>query len=319
MNKCTICSCSTEELIKYSRSKNKLKLNYCKRCDWVFSNIDKSKSLSENNLDSSRLKKAGLDIPSLDEDFKNGLNQSQDYLDLYLDKEIKEDILEIGSSWGYFLDIVKRNGHNPIGIELNDIRRNYINETLKIDAYKDINLIERDKRKFNKIFMFYVLEYVNNPKIYIKRLYNMLKSKGKLIIITPNKNDVLKVIWSNEGFNKFFYDDHAINYFSIKSLKNLAKSLSTARYTINSKQGYGIINHLKWYFNNSPSKTGIVGGDNFSLEIGNSLEKVNINNTEKKELLESIKGLLIRYDNEYKRLVESKAYGNQLELIIIKE
>ena len=319
MNKCTICSCSTEELIKYSRSKNKLKLNYCKRCDWVFSNIDKSKSLSENNLDSSRLKKAGLDIPSLDEDFKNGLNQSQDYLDLYLDKEIKEDILEIGSSWGYFLDIVKRNGHNPIGIELNDIRRIYINETLKIDAYKDIDLIERDKRKFDKIFMFYVLEYINNPKIYINKLYNMLNDKGKLIIITPNINDVLKVIWCNEGFEKFFYDDHAINYFSINSLKNIAKSLNTERYTITSKQGYGLINHLRWYFNNSPSKTGIVGGDKFYLEIGSNLDKLNINNIEKKEISGSIKELLNKFDAEYKRLVESQDYGNQLEFILIKE
>ena len=319
MNKCTICSSSTEELIKYSRSKNKLKLNYCKKCDWIFSNIDKSKSLSEDNLDITRLKQAGLDIPSPDEDFQNGLNQSQDYVDLYIDKEIKEYILEIGSSWGYFLDIVKRNGHHPIGIELNDVRRKYINETLRIDAYKNVDLIEKDKKKFDKIFMFYVLEYINNPKIYIERLYNMLNDKGKLIIITPNKNDVLKVIWCNEGFKKFFYDDHAINYFSINSLKKIAKSLNTKRYTIKSKQGYGLINHLKWFFNNSPSETGIVGGDKFSLEIGNNLEKLNKNNIEKKEISESIKALLNKYDSEYKRLVEGKDYGNQLEFILIKE
>ncbi len=147
----------------------------------------------------------------------------------------------------------------------------------------------------------------------------MLNDKGKLIIITPNINDVLKVIWCNEGFKKFFYDDHAINYFSINSLKKIAKSLNIERYTITSKQGYGIINHLKWYFNNSPSKTGIVGGDKFSIEIGNNIEKLNINNIEKKEISESIKELLNNYDEEYKGLVESKGYGNQLEFILIKE
>ena len=62
----------TASLVK-TRSKKKLKLFFCKNCDFEFFLHNPKKNLAKNKLDVSRLKKAGLNIPNLREDFQNGL------------------------------------------------------------------------------------------------------------------------------------------------------------------------------------------------------------------------------------------------------
>ena len=60
--------------------------------------------LENDQLDDTRLESAGISKPNLEKDFENGYLQSKDYLKEYLENEDKNsNILEIGSSWGYFL------------------------------------------------------------------------------------------------------------------------------------------------------------------------------------------------------------------------
>ena len=95
------------------------------------------KKLSSNKLNISRLKKAGLKVPTLNEDFKNGTFQSRIYLQKYLKKNEKiKNILEIGCSYGYFLNLLKKNKFKNIyGVEINQTCKNYINQNLKIPCY----------------------------------------------------------------------------------------------------------------------------------------------------------------------------------------
>ena len=86
---CLICRKTTIKKKKVSRSDSFINYNYCENCDFLFSQSNKSKSLSNNNLDKTRLLDAGLQIPSLDDDFKNGLQQSKYYYQEYLGKSFK--------------------------------------------------------------------------------------------------------------------------------------------------------------------------------------------------------------------------------------
>ena len=290
-----------------------MNLYRCEDCDFNFFNLDPSISLSEDNLDESRLKSAGLNIPSVDEDFKNGLKQSKPYLHKFIDKDDKDsNILEIGCSIGYFLTLLKKNNINPYGVELNQTRANYVREYLQIPCFDTLEKCEKTGIKFKKIFLFYVLEYISEPIKYFKRLINILEPGGSIILITPNLNDSLKDLWGNNGFNQFFYDEHAINYFSVKSAKKFAKLLPLFDFKIYSKQGYSFLNHSSWHFTNKPRTTGIVGGDVFIEDLTESFK------ISKTSFKNQMINLFTDFDKNYKKILENNNYGNQIIMILNK-
>jgi len=305
----------------FTRSNKKIKLYYCKKCDFEFFSHDPRKSLEQNKLDISRLKKAGLKIPKLVEDFKNGILQSKIYINNHMDKkDKKKNILEVGCSWGYFLSLIKKQGSFPYGLEINKIKSSYVNKKLKIRCEKDITRYEHEGIKFDKIFLFYVLEYIPNPSEYLNRLFRLLKKKGSLIIYTPNKNDVLKSILKSKEYIDFFYDENSVNYFSKKSLVYIMKKLKIRKYKIELNQGYSFINFINWFLNKCPSKTGIVGGDRYVDKLIKNLktDKKNKGNAEISKIRNNLIKLFRQMDISYKKILKPGNVENQLILKVTK-
>ncbi len=313
--KCPICKKSTNKLIKKSRSGSNIELGNCISCDFLFTNIDKSNSLKNNQLDQTRLKDAGMQIPTIEKDFHNGSIQSKYYIKKYFNNiNSSLNILEIGCSWGYFLNSLRNIGHSVCGIEISEERRNYVQNKLKINCYGNVESLNGKGVLFDKIFLFYVIEYINDPKKYIKNLFKLLNKKGEIILITPNKNDAIINIWKNSEYEKFIIDEHVVNYFSIKSIKELSK-LIDKKSQITNQQGYSFTNHLKWYLTNKPSTTGIVGGDNFTRNIEEKL--LDNNQKSQKEIILSKKiiDLIVNTDREYKKIIEKENLGNIISII----
>jgi len=312
---CSICNSPVISRPQKVRDGDSIELYICSNCDYEFFLMDPSRSISENNLDKTRLEEAGLEIPDITTDFKNGIKQSQEYVNTYLKHDGDADkVLEIGCSWGYFLSLLEDRNYIPYGLEINKLRCEYVNEELKLKCYSNLSDIENNNIKFKHIYLFYIFEYVSNPLEYLKRLLELLDENGRIIIITPNLNDGLKDIWNNKSFQTFFYDKHAINYFSTKTLEVISKDLKknqNIKCSIKSKQGYSIINHIGWFLNNKPSTTGKVGGDYF-------MEKVESIINDDNRLSISLKTLIEKFNNDYKMLLENDNYGNQIEYIIQK-
>lgn len=278
---CKICKSTTNFIKVITRSKSKKKLYYCKKCDYEFFNHSPNKNLERNKLDKTRLQKAGLKVPTRNQEFLNGFVQSNDYFKRYLRRNKKKlNILDIGCSWGYFLYLIKEKGHNPYGLELNKIKRNFVENKLKIICKSDISYYEINNIKFDVIFLFYSLEYISNPLIYIKNLIKSLSNKGKIIIITPNKNDILNNILKENSYSSFFYDENSINYFSYLALKRIAEFNKIKNYKISFKQGYSLVNFLNWYNFKKPFFTGYVGEDRFIEDI---IKKLNFNKIKNKK------------------------------------
>jgi 2-polyprenyl-3-methyl-5-hydroxy-6-metoxy-1,4-benzoquinol methylase len=315
MSLCLICKSRTKSYQQKVRGGDFFDLNVCSNCDYEFFTIDPSESIIKDNLDKTRLEDAGLEIPDITTDFNNGLRQSQEYVNTYLQTDGKaENALEIGCSWGYFLTLLKKRNYNPYGLEINTLRRKYVNNELKLKCFSDISEIKKSGIKFKYIFLFYILEYIPNPVEYLKQLVNLLHESGQIIIVTPNLKDGLKDIWNNKRFQSFFYDKHAINYFSPKTLGIISTELkknNNLKYSINTKQGYSIINHIGWYLNNKPSTTGKVGGDYYIEDLAGVIKDTS-------GLSSSIKTLIRKFDTEYQKLLEKHDYGNQIEFIIEK-
>ena len=74
-----------------TRSKKRMNLFYCKKCDFEFFTHNPKKNLKRNKLDVSRLEKAGMKIPEFKEDFENGVLQSKIYVKKYIDKKDKKN------------------------------------------------------------------------------------------------------------------------------------------------------------------------------------------------------------------------------------
>jgi hypothetical protein len=311
---CKICGQVTTSRTVQVRSKKNLEIYHCGNCDFDFFDFNPENLLIEDQLDQSRLKAAGLDIPSIEEDFKNGLKQSLPLIDSYFnDSDKGRNILEIGCSWGYFLNIIKNNGGNSFGLELNKVRTKYVNEHLNIPCFGSLEECISQNIKFKKIYLFYVVEYVYDPLSYFKILFNLLEDDGEIIFITPNLNDALKDVWLNEGFKNFFYDECAINYFTPKTLRNIFDQIEFSNPKIESKQGYSFLNHVSWHFTNAPRTTGIVGGDAFMNDL--QLKMKNSSVSFSPEFYQ----LIDKFNKEYQSMLEHNDFGNQIICRISKK
>lgn len=309
---CPICDSPTLKFNVTSRIGQSLSLYRCINCDFIFNTYDPSASLAKGNLESTRLASTNFDIPSLETDFQNGKQQSIFYAETYnLESSNNLKVLDFGCSTGYFLSHIRDLGHIPYGIELNIHKRTFVNQTLNIPCYPNLNDLEPDL-KFDFIFLFYSLEYVSNFKDVILQLKSRLASDAKLIIITPNLNDCLRLIWSSDAFKDFFFDPHSINYFSPMSLSRLMASLHISNFTIFTKQGYTIFNHVNWLLNNRPVPSKYVGADqiiSFLISSQSSSDLYPLLNSQISELING-------FNSCYAVLIESLGLGNQIHLTI---
>jgi 2-polyprenyl-3-methyl-5-hydroxy-6-metoxy-1,4-benzoquinol methylase len=311
---CIVCGKGAHGQETRVRSGRSLELFHCTSCDFDFFDFDPTANLAANKLDETRLKAAGLEIPTIERDFQNGIKQSIPHIQEYLDdSDVGRNVLEIGCSWGYFLKLAQDQGARSYGLEVNGIRAEYVKNTLNIPCEVDLASLAQSGTKFKKIFLFYVLEYLPDPVPYFKTLLSMLEDDGCIIGITPNVRDVLKDIWKNEGFNRFFYDENAIAYYSPKSMNKLFQSVDAKDFNLSTRQGYSFINHVSWHLTQAPRTTGIVGGDAFVPLILETLR-------EDKEygLGPKLASLMTKFDEEYKTVIQDSEFGNQIRFVLFK-
>jgi hypothetical protein len=323
---CSICGAPAKSRTIAVRSGKEMTLWHCEPCDFDFFAHDPTASLADGKLDESRLKAAGLEIPPVEKDFANGLKQSQPYIDEYVGPGDKgRSVLEIGCSWGYFLQMCRDAGAKPYGVELNRVRTKYVNEKLDIPCDPTLEACEKRGIRFKKIFLLYVLEYVPNPVEYCKRLLALLDDDGEIVMVTPSLRDPLKDLWNSQAFGKFFYDEHAINYFAPRSVDRLIERVK-GKAKVVSRQGYSFVNHVSWFLTNGPRTTGVVGGDNFARDIlaqmrageavtgGRPTDAADAKKTEEAAI--GLAKMIEDFDRSYKRFLEERRLGNQIRISI---
>lgn len=317
--KCKICKKKTKSKTVVTRSNEKKIIHFCYYCDYEFFSHDPIKNLSSNKLNISRLKKAGLNIPKINIEFKNGIEQSKNYLEQYIKKkDLKKYILDVGCSLGYFLYSCKKFGCKKVyGLEVNEINRKYVKKKLKIRCENNIKVYEKEKISFDKIFLFYSLEYVSDPLNFIRKLYLSLNKGGEIIIITPNKNDVIKNLLVEEHYINFFYDINSINYFSHKSLREILKELNFRNFKIYNNQGYSLLNLFNWFLNKKPMPSSWVGEDSLFKDFLNKINR-NKNNFKDNFFSRRLSNFIIKINNEYKKNLKKNNLGNQIILKIKK-
>lgn len=178
-----------------------------------------------------------------------------------------DDILEIGCSVGYFMDAVADYVHNVYGTEWDIKAQQYIRSQINRDNIQVGSNPEDFGRKFDKIFMFHVLEHIGDPITFLTGLKQVLNHGGKIYIEVPNVDDVLVKTYACDAFKDYYYKKAHLYNFNKKGLAYIFKQAGFC-YQIDFIQRYDLSNHLYWLHKGLPGGKGL-----YSDLLGNEVNE----------------------------------------------
>jgi 2-polyprenyl-3-methyl-5-hydroxy-6-metoxy-1,4-benzoquinol methylase len=164
--------------------------------------------------------------------------------------------VEVGCSVGYFLNAIVEHVESAYGTEWDSKARGYIENTINHPRIKTAKNPEDFNKKFDKIFMFHVLEHIEDPVEFLMGLKQMLNENGKIYIEVPNVDDVMVKTFDCKAFEDFYYKKAHIFNFNEQGLKYIFEKSDLPNYEIQFIERYDISNHFYWLRNNAPSGRG---------------------------------------------------------------
>ncbi len=137
-----------------------------------------------------------------------------------------KNIADIGTGGGSFLDAVSGLADEVLAIEPTVM----YHSSLKKRGYRVFNYtadaLKEYRNKIDIVFSFQVIEHVRNPKKLLREALLLLRPNGKLIIATPNRNDILLKLLPND-FPSFYYRTQHRWYFDKGSIINCFGQIAT--------------------------------------------------------------------------------------------
>jgi 2-polyprenyl-3-methyl-5-hydroxy-6-metoxy-1,4-benzoquinol methylase len=130
-----------------------------------------------------------------------------------------QSVLEIGSYYGVFGNIIKPNVKNYSGLELSKHGSDYSKKNYNLEIFNE-TIEEHSKRqfKYDIIVMADVIEHFSNPFKMLEIIETILKPDGLLIFTTYNMDSLYARI---TGKNYHWILPMHLFYFSNKTLKNI--------------------------------------------------------------------------------------------------
>jgi 2-polyprenyl-3-methyl-5-hydroxy-6-metoxy-1,4-benzoquinol methylase len=128
-------------------------------------------------------------------------------LDKYLTKP-RMKILDIGCGAGTIDFYLAKQGHLLYGIDISDIAINSCKETAKELNISNIKFNVLDfprtipNEKFDAVVCFEVIEHLKNDQLALKKINDLLKPGGLLILSTPSSNAPLHKLGYSDSFDK---------------------------------------------------------------------------------------------------------------------
>ncbi len=186
------------EIFSYNKELIKeISIVRCKSCSFVYlyPNIYfTEKLLSEmynvNYWDNNAIK---------DKDFKNMDDKIQimnEVIKLYNGSMKGKKILDIGCGMGEFLKVASDLGMDPLGMDIDKTTTDYIFNTYGYNtktAWLEEDTFEENT--FDFIVLSHVVEHLQNPVEFVKRIHKFLKPGGIFIMATPNVDSLLNIIY----------------------------------------------------------------------------------------------------------------------------
>jgi len=243
---CIICQYTKFRLISSNvRDSKNHKILRCKNCEHVqlfpIPSETKLKKFNDENLQDKNIQYYG----KISDYRSKSIDDTKRRAKLIKELVSKDKtILEIGSGHGFFLEIMKKNRYNIMGIEVSKEKRKLSKKIVPVPVL-DVDLTKNlPEFKVDVIVMFHVLEHLPNPIILLENLKKMMKPHGKLVIEVPNLND-LQLELENE-YREWYWQLAHISYFTPKILKKLLRMVGFQHIRIFGVQRYSVENMFNW-------------------------------------------------------------------------
>lgn len=122
-------------------------------------------------------------------------------------KHINNDdaVLDFGCGGGFLLK--QLNCKVKMGVEVNDVARDYCKNINKINCFESID--EVDDNSLDVIISNHCLEHTLSPIDYIQKMYSKLKINGKIILVVPL--DSYNYKWRPKDVNNHLYSFSPMN------------------------------------------------------------------------------------------------------------
>ena len=125
----------------------------------------------------------------------------------------EQSLIEIGCSFGRFLQLAKDYGSKVIGVDLDQAALNHL-QSLGITGLMDFP----SGPKVEIVCAFNLLEHLEQPQKLVRQISQVLVYDGRLLLTVPNAGECQDV---GESWLGFRVDMEHLNYFNIKSIATL--------------------------------------------------------------------------------------------------
>jgi 2-polyprenyl-3-methyl-5-hydroxy-6-metoxy-1,4-benzoquinol methylase len=135
----------------------------------------------------------------------------------------KGRILDVGCSFGFFMDAAKKRGWKTDGVEISEFAANYARDKLGINVVnKPLNEANFDAGFFDVVTLWNVIEHLPDPIELMREIYRILKPAGMIVLTTGNAESLLARI-TRERWRVLIPPIH-LSYFAPATIKYLLNS-----------------------------------------------------------------------------------------------
>jgi predicted TPR repeat methyltransferase len=141
----------------------------------------------------------------------------------FLDPSRHRHLFEIGSAYGFFLDLVRTRFAQVQGIDITEDGVKYARQQLKLEvAQADFLRYDLAEQKFDVVCMWDTIEHLRDPQLYIEKLSQHMES-GALLAITTGDIESFNARRQKAKWRLIEPPIH-VHYFSKRSLIRLLEN-----------------------------------------------------------------------------------------------
>lgn len=194
----------------------------------------------------------GSDFESMRKKFKEW---TKIHADMYWDKlQTCDYVLNIGSGYGFLEEELNKRSGKQFTIEGDDIGQFRIDNFVggichKLNFMTD-KIPQNMVGKYDLVMGLHILEHINAPVEYLKRIKPLFKRGGGLLIEVPNLNSFLCEL--SPEYAEFFYLYEHVSYFTEETLERTITSAGYKLKKMYTKELYSIENHINWVRTGKP-------------------------------------------------------------------
>ena len=220
-------------------------------------------------------KKAMVSDPS-NQDIIDNKRRAEFFISLYEG----QTICDFGCGEGSFLKNTKDLVKKSYGVEL---QKNYLEDLNNKDDIDCYDSIKKIPQKTDAVFMFHVLEHLEDPISNLLSIHENLENGGKLIVEVPHANDFLIKNMNLQKFIDFtLWSQHLILHTQ-DSLYKFLKKAQFKNITTFGVQRYSLSNHLYWLSKGLPgghqTELNLLDTEELNKSYENSLKKIDATDT----------------------------------------